>query len=78
MAAADVHYKVNVLPEQGMLHVTMHLNGTNKGSQFQLPNWAPGAYFLNENYKAVKNLKALDGEGKPVDIDQEIVKLKKT
>ncbi len=78
LAFADVHYKVSVLPDAGMLHISMHLTGTNRGSQFQMPNWAPGAYFLNENFKAVKNLKALDADGNPLDIAQEIVSIKKT
>lgn len=72
IASADINYTVDVKPAEGLLHVTIQLRGTGKGSQFQIPNWAPGAYVLNENFKNVKNLGAHDEKGHELKVDQDI------
>ena len=71
-ATADVRYDVDVRPSENSLHVVMTLHGSNRGSQLQIPNWAPGAYVLGENYKSVKNLKAHDEKGTDLKVEQEI------
>ncbi len=76
-ASAEIKYRVDVLPEAGTLHVVMKLDHTSNGAKLQMPNWMPGAYFLNENFKNVKNLVAVDPEGKVIPIDVVVEEIQK-
>lgn len=72
VAQADIEYVVTISPDPGSLHVTMYVPNTERGSRFQIPNWAPGAYRLTDNFNNVKNLKATDPSGKELRIDQQM------
>lgn len=72
-AFAEITYTVDLKPDSNALHVTVHIPKTQKGAKIQIPNWAPGAYVLRDNFKQVTDLKAFDPQGKPLDIKQEIV-----
>ncbi|MFN8221223.1 MAG: PDZ domain-containing protein [Fimbriimonadales bacterium] len=70
LARADLGYTVQASPETGLLHVTLKIPGTTSGAKLQMPNWAPGAYVLTDNFNRVKNLKATDGEGRTLTINR--------
>jgi predicted metalloprotease with PDZ domain len=74
---ADITYKVTVQPDAGNLHVVMLLPASTKGSNLQIPNWAPGAYVVRDGYEGVKNLKAFDDRGQSLAITPEIVTYQK-
>ena len=68
-ARADITYQVEAHPDTGVLHVTMTLPHTDKGSRLQIPNWGPGGYRLNDNFTHVQNLVATDGTSHALKID---------
>jgi predicted metalloprotease with PDZ domain len=68
-AQADIEYVVTLNPTPGTIHVTMYVPNTEKGSKFQIPNWAPGAYRLNDTFNNVKNLTATDPAGQALRVD---------
>ncbi len=68
-ARADITYQVEAHPDTGVLHVTMTLPHTDKGSKLQIPNWGPGGYRLNDNFTHVQNLVATDGNSHALKID---------
>lgn len=74
---AEIAYQVDVHPDKESLHVTMTLPKTGKGSRLQIPNWAPGAYVLRDNFKSVLNLRATDGKGKVLKIETQMETLRK-
>ncbi|MBL8059574.1 MAG: M61 family metallopeptidase [Chthonomonas sp.] len=71
-AQAKIHYTVDVRPDSNTLHVTMRIPNTTGGAKLLIPNWAPGAYILRDNFKSVQNLKATDQSGKDLAIKQDI------
>ena len=74
---AEIAYQVDVHPDKESLHVTMTLPKTGKGARLQIPNWAPGAYVLRDNFKSVLNLRATDGKGKVLKIETQMETLQK-
>ena len=72
IAVAEVKYTVEIRPDAGILHVTMVIPGTGKGSLLQIPNWGPGGYRLNDNFTHVDNLSATGPDGKRLSIEQAI------
>ncbi len=77
-ARAEITYRVEVLPENEILRVTMTLPKTEKGSRLQIPNWGPGGYVLRDGFKNVIGLKASDGNGHDLKIDTVMEILKKS
>lgn len=76
-AASDIDYRVDVRPEEGILHVTMTLPKTAKGSRVQIPNWAPGAYVVRDGATGIKNLKATDGQGHELKVETLVTAVRK-
>lgn len=66
---SEIRYRVDALPFSESLQVTMTLPNTQKGSLLQIPNWAPGAYVLRDNFKNVSNLIATNEQGETLKID---------
>ena len=56
-SAAQVEYRISPDPAQGSLKVHMRSRVSAKESRVRMPNWAPGAYRLNDAYKGVSELK---------------------
>lgn len=77
LAQADLSYKVTVTSDPANLHVSIKIPDAKAGAKLQIPNWAPGSYRLVDNYKNVKNLKAVDEGGRDLAIEQSVEKLKK-
>lgn len=76
-ARAEIVYHVKADPDAGLLHVTIHLDGTQKGSKFQIPNWTPGAYSTRDTFKLVQAFKATDAAGNLLSVENKIDKFEK-
>lgn len=75
--ASEIRYRVTVQPDQGNLKVQVTIPNTQSGTTFRMPNWAPGSYRLADNHRLVKNLRAIDGQGKELKIGETVTKLPK-
>lgn len=75
--ASEIRYTVTVDLEASLLKVKMELPKTERGAKLRIPNWAPGSYRLVDNFNSVKNLRAVDPQGKELSIKAEDTKLTK-
>ncbi len=66
-AAAQIDYKITPDTDKKVLKVEMDFRSKSDSTQIQIPNWAPGAYVLGEQYKNVADLAATTG-GKPIQV----------
>ncbi len=76
-SAAEISYQVECKPDANQISVTMRIPKTEGGAKLQIPNWAPGAYVLRDNFKSVLNLVATDGKGNPLTIETQMTSTRK-
>ncbi len=63
VAQAQVDYTVSYGNPAEKLSVTLEFAASPNGTAVRMPNWAPGAYVLRDNFAAVQNLNVtVDGQ----------------
>jgi predicted metalloprotease with PDZ domain len=63
-ATAEIDYHVKVNPTEHRFEVTMTVPVSTAGAlNVQIPNWAPGAYFLRDGGQSVQDLSVTDASG---------------
>jgi predicted metalloprotease with PDZ domain len=68
-ACADIHYTLAPHPETGDVAVTVTANNQADQAKFVMPAWVPGFYVILHHEKTVADVKATDGNGKPLTIE---------
>src|SRR5512140_971569 len=62
-------YRIRVLPEPHLLEVALSLRGLPEGPvQLAAPTWVPGAYGFIKYARALYDVRATDGSGKPLEL----------
>lgn len=68
---SEVNYRVAVeSPNSKSMRVAIAFDVQDPNPVLAMPNWAPGAYILTQNYKKVSNLSAIDEHGRKLEVDQ--------
>ncbi len=63
LAAADLQYTLEPIPDKGILHVTLTVDKADPVEKFRIPAWCPGFYFLLNFEKKIQHVKATDAAG---------------
>lgn len=68
LAAADLHYTLAPQPDKGTVHITLTVDKGDAVEKFRIPAWCPGFYFLLDYQAKIRNFKAVDGDGKDLQV----------
>lgn len=67
---AEIGYVVKAMPDDRKLAITITIPDVQGTVDLQMPNWAPGAYILTDNWRRVQDLKAGDGGSKDAKVEK--------
>ncbi|NUL82796.1 MAG: M61 family metallopeptidase [Armatimonadetes bacterium] len=69
-AEAKFEYTVKMNPDEQRLEISIRTPVSGDSSDYQMPNWAPGAYILAENHRRVENFKVTDDDSKELTFEK--------